>query len=65
MVEETRRLAKGWKGGWTKKNPRHTAAPELIHRSDKGCRYTAVRFTERLVDPGICPVHRERRRQIR
>jgi putative transposase len=121
-------LRKGWKGGSTKQNPRHTAAPDLldrdftatapnrkwvadltriatgegvlwlasvrdafankvvgwrsgpradtdlvlsaldyallsrdirdgqlIHHSDKGCQYTAVRFTQRLVDAGIAP----------
>ena len=121
-------LRKGWKGGSTKQNPRHTAAPDLlgrdftatapntkwvadltriltgegllwlasvrdafankvvgwdsgprattelvvsaldyaiwlrdvrdgqlIHHSDKGCQYTSVRFTQRLVDAGIAP----------
>jgi putative transposase len=121
-------LRKGWKGGSTKQNPRHTAAPDLlgrdftapapntkwvadltriltgegvlwlasvrdafankvvgwdsgprattelvvsaldyallsrdvragqlIHHSDKGCQYTALRFTKRLVDAGIAP----------
>ena len=28
---------------------------QLIHHSDKGCQYTAVRFTQRLVDAGIAP----------
>lgn len=28
---------------------------ELIFHSDKGCRYTALRFTQRLVDAGIAP----------
>jgi putative transposase len=28
---------------------------QLIFRSDKGCQYTAVRFTQRLVDAGIAP----------
>jgi putative transposase len=121
-------LRKGWKGGSTKQNPRHTAAPDLlgrdftatapntkwvadltriltgegvlwlasvrdafankvvgwdsgprattelvvsaldyaiwsrdvrdgqlVHHSDKGCQYTSVRFTQRLVDAGIAP----------
>ncbi|MGJ5671683.1 IS3 family transposase (plasmid) [Rhodococcus aetherivorans] len=131
MRENDRRgayLRKGWKGGSTKQNPRHTAAPDLLERdftatapnrkwvadltriptgegvlwlasvrdafsnkvvgwrsgpradtalvlsaldyalysrdirageltfhSDKGCQYTAVRFTQRLVDAGIAP----------
>ena len=131
MREHGRRgayLRKGWKGGSTRQNPRHTAAPDLldrdftatapnrkwvadltriltgegvlwlasvrdafsnkvvgwrsgpradtdlvlsaldyalwsrdvrdgqlIHHSDKGCQYTAVRFTQRLVDAGIAP----------
>ncbi|GDY33638.1 IS3 family transposase [Gandjariella thermophila] len=119
-------LRKGWKGGSTKQNPRHTAAPDLVdrnvtatepnrlwvadltrittgegvlwlasvrdafsnkvvgwataaradtalvltaldyalrsrnvqdgqlvHHSDKGCQYTALRFTQRLADAGI------------
>lgn len=119
-------LRRGWKGGSTKQNPRHTAAPDLvdrqfdaeepnrlwvadltrimtgegvlwlasvrdafsnkvvgwataaradtalvltaldyalrsrnvqdgqlIHHSDKGCQYTALRFTQRLADAGI------------
>jgi putative transposase len=121
-------LRKGWKGGSTKQNPHHTAAPDLVnrdftrpgpnqlwvadltrimtgegvlwlasvrdafsnrvvgwataaradtnlvlraleyglwsrqvragqltHHSDKGCQYTAVRFTQRLADAGIAP----------
>jgi putative transposase len=28
---------------------------QLIHHSDKGCQYTSVRFTQRLVDAGIAP----------
>jgi putative transposase len=121
-------LRKGWKGGSTKQNSRHTAAPDLvdrkfdadepnrlwvadltrimtgegvlwlasvrdafsnkvvgwatavradtvlvltaldhalrsrnvqdgqlIHHSDKGCQYTALRFTQRLADAGIAP----------
>lgn len=121
-------LRKGWKGGSTTQNPRHTAAPDLvnrqfdadepnrlwvadltrimtgegvlwlasvrdafsnkvvgwatavradtrlvltalnyalrsrevhdgqlIHHSDKGCQYTALRFTQRLADAGIAP----------
>ncbi|PBC53518.1 IS3 family transposase [Rhodococcus sp. ACPA1] len=131
MRENGRRgayLRKGWKGGSTKQNPRHTAAPDLLDRdftatapntkwvadltriltgegvlwlasvrdafsnkvvgwrsgpradtdlvlsaldyalfsrdvrggglifhSDKGCQFTAVRFTQRLVDAGIAP----------
>jgi putative transposase len=121
-------LRKGWKGGSTKQNPRHTGAPDLvnrkfdadapnrlwvadltrittgegvlwlasmrdafsnkvvgwataaradtslvltaldyalrsrdvhdgqlIHHSDKGCQYTALRFTQRLADAGVAP----------
>lgn len=121
-------LRRGWKGGSTKQNPRHTSAPDLvdrqfdadepnrlwvadltriltgegvlwlasvrdafsnkvvgwatatradtalvltaldyalrsrsvqdgqlIHHSDKGCQYTALRFTQRLADAGIAP----------
>ena len=121
-------LRKGWKGGSTKQNPKHTAAPDLVnrdfnppgpnrlwvadltrimtgegvlwlasardafsnrvvgwkaavradtelvlsaleyglwsrdvragqlvHHSDKGCQYTAIRFTQRLTDAGIAP----------
>lgn len=131
MRENDRRgayLRKGWKGGSTKQNPRHIAAPDLLDRdftatapnrkwvadltriptgegvlwlasvrdafsnkvvgwrtgpradtalvlsaldyalfsrdvrggelifhSDKGCQYTALRFTQRLVDAGIAP----------
>jgi putative transposase len=28
---------------------------QLIHHSDRGCQYTAVRFTQRLADAGIAP----------
>ena len=28
---------------------------ELIHHSDKGCQYTSIRFTQRLLDAGIAP----------
>ncbi|WP_243788898.1 IS3 family transposase [Saccharopolyspora gloriosae] len=28
---------------------------QLIHHSDKGCQYTAIRFTQRLADAGIAP----------
>ena len=28
---------------------------QLIHHSDKGCQYTSVRFTQRLLDTGIAP----------
>ncbi|MFD6059858.1 IS3 family transposase [Rhodococcus wratislaviensis] len=131
MRENDRRgayLRKGWKGGSTKQNPRHIAAPDLLDRdftatapnrkwvadltriptregvlwlasvrdafsnkvvgwrtgpradtdlvlsaldyalfsrdvrggelifhSDKGCQYTALRFTQRLIDAGIAP----------
>ena len=121
-------LRRGWKGGSTRQNPRHTAAPDLvnrrfdaeepnrlwvadltrimtgegvlwlasvrdafsnkvvgwataaradtelvlcalsyalrsrdvqdgqlIHHSDKGCQYTALRFTQRLADAGVAP----------
>jgi putative transposase len=34
---------------------RDVRAGQLIHHSDKGCQYTAVRFTQRLVDAGIAP----------
>ena len=34
---------------------RDIRAGQLIHHSDKGCQYTAVRFTQRLVDAGIAP----------
>ncbi|MBB6172882.1 putative transposase [Nocardiopsis mwathae] len=34
---------------------RDVRAGELIHHSDKGCQYTAVRFTQRLADAGILP----------
>jgi putative transposase len=27
----------------------------LIHHSDKGCQYTSIRFTQRLLDAGIAP----------
>jgi transposase InsO family protein len=27
----------------------------LIHHSDKGAQYTALRFTQRLVDAGVAP----------
>jgi putative transposase len=27
----------------------------LVHHSDKGCQYTAIRFTQRLIDAGIAP----------
>jgi putative transposase len=121
-------LRRGWKGGSTKQNPRHSAAPDLVdrdftaaepnrlwvadltrimtgegvlwlasvrdafsnkvvgwatavradtdvvlsalgyalrsrevrdgqlvHHSDKGCQYTALRFTQRLADAGVAP----------
>ena len=28
---------------------------QLIHHSDKGCQYTSIRFTQRLLDAGIAP----------
>lgn len=28
---------------------------QLVHHSDKGCQYTALRFTQRLADAGIAP----------
>ncbi|MGH3970627.1 MAG: IS3 family transposase [Mycobacterium sp.] len=28
---------------------------QLVHHSDKGCQYTAIRFTQRLCDAGIAP----------
>ena len=28
---------------------------QLVHHSDKGCQYTAIRFTQRLADAGIAP----------
>lgn len=34
---------------------RDVRAGQLIHHSDKGCQYTAIRFTQRLVDAGIAP----------
>ena len=34
---------------------RDVRAGQLIHHSDKGCQYTAVRFTQRLVDAGVAP----------
>ncbi|MDQ4032955.1 MAG: IS3 family transposase, partial [Actinomycetota bacterium] len=30
-------------------------AGQLIHHSDKGAQYTALRFTQRLVDAGVAP----------
>jgi len=29
--------------------------PELVHHSDRGCQYTSIRYTERLVEAGIAP----------
>ncbi len=34
---------------------RDVRAGELIHHSDKGCLYTAIRFTQRLADAGVAP----------
>lgn len=34
---------------------RDVRAGELVHHSDKGCQYTAIRFTGRLADAGIAP----------
>jgi transposase InsO family protein len=28
---------------------------QLVHHSDKGCQYTALRFTQRLADAGVAP----------
>jgi putative transposase len=28
---------------------------QLVHHSDKGCQYTSIRFTQRLLDAGIAP----------
>jgi len=34
---------------------REVRAGELIHHSDKGAQYTAIRFTQRLLDAGVAP----------
>jgi len=34
---------------------RDVRAGQLVHHSDKGCQYTAIRFTQRLADAGIAP----------
>ncbi|MEV4096702.1 IS3 family transposase [Streptosporangium saharense] len=34
---------------------RDVRAGQLIHHSDKGCQYTAIRFTQRPADAGIAP----------
>lgn len=34
---------------------REVRAGELVHHSDKGAQYTALRFTQRLLDAGIAP----------
>ncbi|RAY10614.1 IS3 family transposase [Actinomadura craniellae] len=34
---------------------RDVRAGQLVHHSDKGCQYTAIRFTRRLADAGIAP----------
>lgn len=34
---------------------RDVRAGQLVHHSDKGCQYTAIRFTSRLADAGIAP----------
>lgn len=34
---------------------RDVRAGQLVHHSDKGCQYTAIRFTTRLADAGIAP----------
>lgn len=34
---------------------RHVRAGQLVHHSDKGAQYTALRFTQRLADAGIAP----------
>jgi putative transposase len=34
---------------------REVRAGQLIHHSDKGAQYTALRFTQRLIDAGVAP----------
>ena len=34
---------------------RDVRAGQLVHHSDKGCQYTAIRFTQRLADAGVAP----------
>jgi putative transposase len=34
---------------------RDVRAGQLVHHSDKGCQYTALRFTQRLANAGIAP----------
>ncbi|MFD0489929.1 IS3 family transposase [Saccharopolyspora spinosporotrichia] len=34
---------------------RDVRSGELVHHSDKGCQYTALRFTRRLADAGVTP----------
>ena len=34
---------------------REVARDRLIHHSDKGSQYTALRFTQRLADAGVAP----------
>jgi putative transposase len=34
---------------------RDTAIEGLVHHSDRGCQYTAIRYTERLVEAGVTP----------
>jgi len=34
---------------------REVRAGQLIFHSDKGCQYTSLRFTQRLVDAGVAP----------
>ena len=34
---------------------RQVSAGQLVHHTDKGCQYTALRFTQRLADAGIAP----------
>jgi putative transposase len=29
--------------------------PDLVHHSDRGCQYTAIRYAERLAEAGIAP----------
>lgn len=34
---------------------RDVRADQLIHHSDKGCLYTSIRYTQRLIDAGVAP----------
>ena len=42
-------------GLWGRHDHADPAQPRLIHHSDRGAQYTAVRFTQRLVDAGVRP----------